>query len=249
MAEGRDYPRVGIVTQARVGSTRLPAKVLKEVRGRALLEYHLTRLKASGLPVFVATTFEPGSEEILKISQDQGCGTFMGPTEDVLARFYECAKNFKLDVVVRVTSDCPLFDGKLVAQAVHLYLADPDFKTTYLSNVLQRQFPRGFDFEIFSFEMLKGAFENAHDPVEREHVTPYLYRRNDPSIHLRDFLNPLGDFSHFRLTVDVPEDFELIKTLIEKYECDSKDYQEIITVLNEHSELADINRDIVQKKI
>ncbi len=249
MVKNSTTPRVGIITQARIGSTRLPAKVLKTIAGKTLLEYHLQRLNKSELPVFVATTNEEGSHKITDIASQFGCQSFAGSLEDVLARFYGCAEQFQLDVVVRVTSDCPLIDGTLIAESVKNYLKIEDYKNCYYSNVIQRQFPRGFDFEIFSFEMLKKAFETAKEPAEREHVTPYLYNKKDPSVRLLHIPNPLGDFSEYRLTVDVPEDFVLVQKLIEDYGCESKSYGEIIQVLNQHPELLMINKDIVQKKI
>lgn len=241
--------RVGIITQARIGSSRLPAKVLKTIAGKTLLEYHLERLKRADLPIFVATTQEIGSSEIIDIASRLGCESFAGSLEDVLARFYECARKFQLDVIVRVTSDCPLIDGALVAESVKSYLKFKDYENCCYSNVIHRQFPRGFDFEIFSFKFLKIAFESAKDPSEREHVTPYLYNKKDTSLKLLDVLNPLGDYSEFRLTVDLPEDFVLIQKLIADYQCDLKSYAEIIAVLNAHPELLAINKDVVQKKI
>ena len=163
--------RVGIITQARTGSTRLPGKVLQEVGGKTLLEHHLTRLLASGLPVYVATTTDPADDPIVEIAERLGCGVHRGSEDDVLARFHDTAVAFGLDVIVRVTSDCPLVDGDLIASAVEQYVAAED-PWLYLSNTQIRTFPRGFDFEIFGIGALAMAHSQAKGGPLREHVTP-----------------------------------------------------------------------------
>jgi spore coat polysaccharide biosynthesis protein SpsF len=238
--------RVGIITQARTTSTRLPRKVLLEVSGKTLLEHHLDRLEASGLPVFVATTTNVEDDEIAAIATGRGLGVHRGSESDVLARFHETATTFGLDVIVRVTSDCPLIDGTLIAAAVEEYLATQD-PWLYLSNTQVRSFPRGLDFEIFGVDALAMAHAQARKPADREHVTPHIYGNAD-WVRLRDVVWP-EDKSGYRVTLDTEDDLALIRTLIEEYDATSLSCGEIIAVLDEHPELVAINAHIEQKKL
>jgi spore coat polysaccharide biosynthesis protein SpsF len=238
--------RVGIVTQARTTSTRLPRKVLLPVGGKTLLEHHLARLSASGLPVFVATTTNPSDDEIASIASGLGLGVHRGSESDVLSRFHETAAAFGLDVIVRVTSDCPLIDGALIASAVAEYLQSDD-PWLYLSNTQVRSFPRGFDFEIFSVGALAMAHAQARKPAEREHVTPAIYGNTD-WVRRRDVVWP-EDKSGYRVTLDTEDDLTLIRTLIEEYDATSLSCGEIIAVLDEHPDLVAINAHVEQKKL
>ncbi len=152
--------RIGTVTQARTTSTRLPGKVLIEVAGKTLLEHHLDRLDASGLTTYVATTVNASDDPIVEISLQRGLGYHRGSEQDVLARFAGLVEEQDLDVVVRVTSDCPLIDGHLIRAGVDEFVAAAD-PWLYLSNGIERSFPRGMDFEVFSAEALLDAAANA----------------------------------------------------------------------------------------
>lgn len=239
--------RVGIVTQARTGSTRLPGKVLLEVGGKTLLEHHLDRLEASGLPVLVATTTDEADDRIVEIASGRGLGVHRGSEDDVLARFHDTAVAFGLDVIVRVTSDCPLIDGALIATAVEEYLAADD-PWLYLSNTQVRTFPRGFDFEIFGIGALAMAHAQAKGAPLREHVTPYITDPKNPWTRPRDVVWP-GDASTYRVTVDTAEDLELVRTLIEEYDAAALSVGQIIALLDEHPELVAINAHVEQKKL
>jgi spore coat polysaccharide biosynthesis protein SpsF len=240
-------PKIGIISQARMTSTRLPGKVLKQVLGKPLLAYHLERLQWSRLPVVVATTVLSTDDPIVQFCENQSIPIYRGDENDVLSRYYWAAQKFGFDTVVRVTSDCPLIDGNLIRQAVDQYqtLKNP---WTYMSNCLERTYPRGFDFEVFSFEMIKAAFENAKSTPEREHVTPYFYQMKDPRTKLHS-LTRASNLSRFRLTVDEPDDFKLMETLIADYDCAHKSEAEIGQVLLAHPELGQINAHIEQKKL
>lgn len=239
--------KIGIITQARTTSTRLPKKVLLMANGQSVLDHHLHRLKQSGLDVFVATTTNTEDEPIVRIAEKNGVGCHRGSEYDVLARFYETAKKFELDIIVRVTSDCPLIDGKLIKEGVERFQSSS--MNTYLSNCIERTFPRGFDFEVFSFQSLEKAFNKARDISEREHVTPFI--RNEVSnigvklIHLKQ----AEDNSSFRLTLDEQDDWILLKTLIEDYHADKLGYDAIINLLKAHPELSSMNSHIEQKKV
>lgn len=239
--------RVGIITQARTTSTRLPGKILIEVAGKTLFEHHLERLEASGLPVYVATTPNATDDDLASLAAARGLGVYRGSEEDVLARFHGCASDNGLETVVRVTSDCPLIDGWLIASAVEEYVAAGD-PCLYLSNTLTRTFPRGFDFEVFNAAALAIAHAHARKRAEREHVTPYLYQNADGWLRLKNVASP-EDRSSYRVTLDTAEDLELIRTLIEQHGAASMRCAEIIELLDEHPELVALNSHVEQKRL
>jgi len=240
-------PNIGIISQARMTSTRLPGKVLQPIAGKPLLHYHVQRLRQSGLPLYLATTTNWEDDRLADFAAANGIPCTRGDEHDVLGRYRQCAQEHGLDIIVRVTSDCPLIDGPLVASCVREYvrLANPYL---YLSNALQRTYPRGFDFEIFSRQLLEEAFQRATLPADREHVTPYINQNRSGQVHFRHS-SRVPNRSHYRLTVDTAEDFELIKVLIEQYGADKLDANELIQLLDEHPELVALNAHVEQKKV
>jgi len=148
---------------------------------------------------------------------------------------------------VRVTSDCPLIDGDLIRAGADEFLSASD-PWLYLSNGIERTFPRGMDFEVFSAEALIDAAENATEPAHREHVTPYLYTNGSRRVTLRHLTRD-PDASFYRVTLDTPEDLEVIRTLIEQYEALGLGVDQIIDVLSQHPELVGLNAHVEQKKL
>jgi spore coat polysaccharide biosynthesis protein SpsF len=240
-------PKVGVITQARMTSTRLPGKVLLEAGGATMLDHHLDRLAAAGLDVHVATTVNATDDPIAALAERRGLSVHRGPEDDVLERFVGCAQAYGLDVVVRVTSDCPLIDGGIVARAVADYVAADD-SDLYVSNALERTFPRGMDFEIFSGALLAEAGDRADRPEQREHVTPYFYTNVNGRMRLRNVALP-ADHSGYRITLDTEDDLRLIRILIEEHGAAQLDCEQIVAVLDAHPELAAINAHIEQKKL
>lgn len=238
---------VGIITQARTTSTRLPRKVLLEAAGETMLAHHLERLSVSGLPVFVATTTNAADEEIVDIAVSKSVSYYRGSESDVLSRFHECASVNTLDVVVRVTADCPLIDGKLISAAVTDFLQADD-TMLYLSNTLKRTFPRGFDFEVFSASALADAHAHATELPQREHVTPYLYAETGGRMHVRNIAWK-DNKSGYRVTLDTADDLTLIRSLIEDFDAHQMSCAEIIALLDENHELAAISRHLEKKKL
>lgn len=243
-------PQLGVITQARTTSTRLPGKVLLPAGGKTLLDHHLDRL--AGLPVFVATTTNTTDDGIVALASSRGIPTFRGSEQDVLSRFTGTIREFGLSTVVRVTSDCPLIDGALVREAVDLFEAAGD-PWLYVSNALERTWPRGFDLEVFSAEALLDAGEHAVEEPDREHVTPYLYANRSGRMTLRNIARADDgldrDVSMYRVTLDTAEDLELIRVLIEEYDAASLDVEGVIALLDAHPELVAINAHIEQKKL
>ncbi|KAA9346203.1 acylneuraminate cytidylyltransferase [Adhaeribacter soli] len=228
-------------------STRLPGKVLKAIGGKSVLHYHLERLKQSGFPVYIATTTNASDDPVIEFCKAQDIAYYRGDEQNVLSRYYGCAKENELDIVVRVTSDCPLIAPELVKNGIEIYLKTRN-PSLYLSNALERTFPRGFDFEIFSYALLERAFFEATRPEDLEHVTPYIHQNRTGDIQFYHYLHS-EDKSNYRITLDTPEDFELLQALIEDYQADKLTGREIITLLDQHPELVAINAQIEQKKL
>ncbi|MDX5482282.1 MAG: glycosyltransferase family protein [Hymenobacteraceae bacterium] len=239
--------KVGVISQARMTSTRLPGKVLIQVGGKTMLQHHIDRLRQAGLDVYLATTTNDSDDPIAAYAQQAAIPCYRGDEQNVLSRYYGCALEYGLDVIVRVTSDCPLIDGNLVADALQQYLTWDD-ESVYLSNALQRTFPRGFDFEIFSFSLLEEAFQNASKSADLEHVTPYINQNKSGRVKLRHYTQT-EDASQYRITLDTPEDLQLITLLIERYGAQNLEGKEIIRVLQSHPELQNINTHVEQKKL
>ncbi|NUR06308.1 MAG: glycosyltransferase family protein [Nocardioidaceae bacterium] len=239
--------RVGVVTQARTTSTRLPGKILIPLGDRTVLEHHVRRLTAAGLDVYVATTTNDTDEPVVDLARSLGAPVHRGSEDDVLDRVDGCALVHRLDVVVRVTSDCPLIDGEVVARAVDRWL-DAGDPLLYLSNVQHRSFPRGFDFEVFGAQALHDAAREAVRPAQREHVTPYLYDGSHPGVRLEDVVVE-PDASDLRVTLDTEADLALIRRLVEDFGADELGHREIVDVLRAHPELVALNREVVQKPL
>lgn len=231
------------ITQARYGSTRLPAKILKEVGGMTLLEIHLLRILQSKLisKVKVATTTEEGAEYIINIADKVGVEYYQGSVDDVLDRFYQTAKPEHPDYVVRITSDCPLIDPVIIDKVVECCIeSDCD----YVSNVLVPTYPDGMDVEIFRFSALEKAWHKAVLKSEREHVTPYIWKNSTvKGGNLFKSMNVANDadWSKERITVDTPDDFALVKKLIEQGGIE-KSCADYVAYLNSHDDIKAINQ-------
>lgn len=205
-----------ILIQARLNSSRLPGKVLKPILDRPLLYYLLKRLSflKTKSQIVLATTDTPLDDPIEEFCNQNDILCFRGPENHVLKRFYEAALKYPSDVIIRVTGDCPLLDPSLLDQMLTFYLNNYP-RYDYLSNVLNRRYPKGLDLEIFSFKALKRVYMNAKDAYQKEHVTPYFYQ--NPDLFSLFSFEDSDDFSHFNISVDDFEDFQRVKAIIEKY--------------------------------
>jgi spore coat polysaccharide biosynthesis protein SpsF len=221
-----------LITQARLGSTRLPQKVLLEIEGKSLLQMHLQRLQkcVNVNKIVVATTENLEDEIIYKKVVNWGFEAYKGSEFDVLDRYYKSAKLNSAEWVVRVTSDCPLIDPKLVDQVID-FVQNKD--ADYGSNTLIENFPDGQDIEVFKFSVLEDAWHNAKLLSDREHVTPFI-RKNSTFNGIDKFTSvnfPCnGNFNNIRMTVDEQIDIYTIEILIKNlgYNATWEDYTNFI---------------------
>lgn len=237
-----------LLTQARIGSTRLPGKVLKEIEGRSLLQIHLERLKKckNVSEIIVATTNETVDQILFDKAIEWGYKASKGSESDVLDRFYQAVKDKNPDWIVRVTSDCPLLDSKMVDAVIACaQVNDVD----YCSNGLVEEFPDGQDVEVFKFSALELAWREAKLKSEREHVTPFI--RTNCNFNGGNLFNAVNfpcayDYSQIRLTVDEPTDFDLITKLITEMgtDCSWLEYTKYII----DNKLNSINGNIIRNE-
>ena len=243
--------KVVAIIQARMGSTRLPGKIMKKVLGKPLLEYQIERVKRSRLinQIVIATTTKDQEQPIIDLCTRLSVDYYRGSEDDVLSRYFEAANYYKGEVIVRLTSDCPLLDPDTIDKIITKYLENPN-RYDYVSNTIDRTYPRGFDVEIFSMEALEQANSEATNAAEREHVTPYIYHH--PNKFKLANVKHRNDLSSFRLTVDTEADLDLITRVITDFYRQKKtqfQLEDIIQLLQENQEWALINAHIEQKKL
>lgn len=239
---------IAIIVQARMTSTRLPGKVLKPVLGKPLLAYQIERLKRvkAADRIVIATTENDADAPIVGLCQALEVDYFRGSEQDVLSRYYGAAQAAQADVVVRVTSDCPLIDPAIIDEVIQVYVAQCD-RYDYVSNALKRTYPRGMDTEVLPTWALEQAYQEATELPEREHVTPFIY--NHPERYSLGHVTYPKDLSHHRWTVDTPEDFELIKHMLEALYPFSPNFnfQDCLRVIERHTDWSTINSHVEQK--
>jgi spore coat polysaccharide biosynthesis protein SpsF len=242
--------KVAAIIQARMGSTRLPGKILKTVKGKTLLEYQIERVKQAKTidQIIIATTVKKSEQPIIELCEKQGIDYYRGSEQDVLSRYYETAKKFEVDVIVRITSDCPIIDPEVIDKVVNQYFNNQSL-VDYVSNTLERTYPRGLDTEVFSFIALNKAYHEVTLPRDKEHVTAYFY--TNPDLFKLQGLKSDQDYGNYRWTVDTEEDFELIQLILSKLYNPNKLFllEDVIHLLQDHPEWNEINAHIEQKKL
>jgi spore coat polysaccharide biosynthesis protein SpsF len=245
----RKRPRVVAVIQARMGSTRLPGKVLADLEGRTMLERILARLaRARGLSlVTVATTTLAEDDPIASLCRDRGIECVRGSPTDVLDRYHVAARMTEADVIVRITGDCPLIDPDLVNECVKAYLsAAPPVDLALNRLPWARTYPIGLDTEVLGRKALDVAWREAQEPYQREHVVPFLYENLDrfKMIHLQ----AEADYGRYRWTVDTPEDLEAVRAILRCFPGrDDFGWRDVLALMDRRPDLAAINADVVHK--
>ena len=235
-----------IIVQARMTSTRLPGKVLMDVAGRPMLAQQLCRLKrcAAVDELVVATTTNITDDPVVELARQEGVGWFRGSEHDVLSRYLGAARDQRADVVVRVTSDCPLIDPKVTDRIIN-ELTDHGAECDYASNVEERTFPHGLDVEAFFFDTLLRVDRLGRSALAREHVTVAI-RAEHPELFVRRSVTDSRNGSDLRWTVDTAADLQLVRTLYATLDLGIHPlgYGEILAYVRSHPELTQINAGI-----
>jgi spore coat polysaccharide biosynthesis protein SpsF len=234
------------IIQARMSSTRLPGKVLLDLAGEPMLARVVERTRQAKRidRVVVATTIEREDEPIVELCRSRGWSVSRGSRDDVLDRYYQAAVADRADPIVRITSDCPVIDPEIIGCVVSRLEGGVD----YASNINPRRtFPRGLDVEVFTFAALSTAWREDREPSGREHVTPFLYRHPERfRIALVESDRP--ETAGHRWSVDTPEDYELMRRIAEHFGNHEFGWLDVLELLKRHSDWAEINRHIEQKR-
>jgi spore coat polysaccharide biosynthesis protein SpsF len=245
--------RVVAVIQARMGSSRLPGKILLEIAGSPMLKRVVERVQKAKTvdQVVVATTVESSDGEVAKFCEDQGFVYVRGDLEDVLDRHLLAARTFDADIIVRITADCPLMDPKVIDRTVTAFMEEypqAQFGTNRGKDRIERTYPIGMDVEVMTREALEMAHEEAREAYHREHVTPFLYeargRFGKTSVDAEE------DYGSQRWAVDTPEDLEFVRAIYNRLS-DQEDFgfEDVIALLKREPALMQINAGIKQKSM
>ena len=231
------------IVQARMGSTRLPNKVMREIDGIPLIELLLTRLSQSKAidQIVLATSTDSSNFPLLNHVESLGYPSFQGSEDNVLERFYLAAQKFDGGIIIRITGDCPLVDPQLVDEAVD------KFKTSsvdYLCNINPPTFPDGLDIEVFTFEALQRAHNEAHTSSDREHVTPYI---RESGLFTTINIASAADLSHLRWTVDEEQDLEVVRFVTEHFAPNRLfSWKDVLRLYETHSDELNRNSNIAR---
>ncbi|MES2468349.1 MAG: glycosyltransferase family protein [Verrucomicrobiota bacterium] len=247
--------KIVAIIQARMNSSRLPGKVLRRLGNETVLaRIARSALRAESLDdVVVATSTDKKDDPVIAECERNIFTSFRGSEIDVLSRFYHAAVTVEADTIVRITADCPLFDGLLLETMIKRFISLNEQVpcVDYLSNTQRRTYPRGLDIEIFSMAALKTAFEMASEGYEREHVTPFFYQLAG-RFRLYSFEGE-QDNSKYRWTLDTAEDWMFMETLHTtlELECGAGPWSTsaILSLLEKHPEISSINSSVKQKTI
>jgi spore coat polysaccharide biosynthesis protein SpsF len=236
------------IIQARMASTRLPMKVLAEIEGRPMLEWLIQRVSATPAinQIIVATTDSAADDELANwVDKVAGLECFRGSENDVLDRFYQCAKWHRADLIVRVTADDPLKDAAIIQKAIDCFFENSSLD--YCSNTIKPTYPEGLDIEVFRYLALERAWREAALLSEREHVTPYIWK-NTNLFNVNNF-EYHRDLSDWRWTVDKPSDLEFMKKIFEHFKAKPMvNFEEVIKYLELNPEISRINSGTVRNE-
>lgn len=242
--------KTGIIVQARMGSTRLPGKVMIDLFGKPVIQHLIERLAQCNRvdDIIIATTTSHQDDFIVKQAQFNSIKYFRGSEENVLSRYYNAAKVNNLDTIIRITSDCPLADPFIIDNLLGFFQGnDLEVVTNAGIDLKQRTYPRGLDTEVFSFAVLEEAFLKATKEYQKEHVTPFIYENSNSVYYYKNDIN----YANYRWTLDTPEDLEFIRAVYQYLYKGKHDFyfQDIIDLLKKHPDLIKINEKIEQKKL
>lgn len=242
-------PNIIAIIQARMGSTRLPGKVLQDILGQPMLMRSVIRARHSHHinEVVVATTTEPGDDAIEVFCRRQGFPVYRGSQSDLLDRYYQAALLFQADVIVRLTADCPLVDPQVIDHTIDEFnRSGVDFACNRLPPPLGRTYPIGLDAEVCTFAGLERAWKEAKEPFEREHVMPYFYDQPGRFKILR--VDYPVDYGSLRWTVDTAEDLEVVRRIFAHFGGRNDfSWLEVLAFFENQPDLAQLNAGISHK--
>lgn len=235
--------KITAIFQVRLGSSRLPGKVLMDIHGQTLLAHVLERVQRSSYinQIILATTEKPDDEKIIAFTEEHNLLSFRGSETDVLDRFYRCARDYGAENIVRITPDDPFKDHEIIDRAIEIYL-EAAGEIDYVTNTLPPSYPLGLDIEVFSIVALEEAWSKAEDPYEREHVTPYIWRRPE-QFKIKNF-SYKEDLSHWRWTLDNEKDLLFAREVYKRIYKEKADFlfDDLLELLKREPHLADINK-------
>ncbi len=238
--------KITVIIEARTGSSRLPNKVVAEIEGKPMIFYVIDRIKQikSVEQIILATTQEENDKILTEIAKQNSIGSFVGDSIDVLDRGYQCALQNNADPIIRITGDCPLIDPDIVEEMLEFYLKN---NYDYVSNRINPKYPDGLDVEIYSFNTLQMAAQNAKWSSERELVTTYI-TKNPKNFKIFSYENQ-EDLSEYRWTVDEQKDLEFIRKIYSIMKPKTNfSMKEIVEILSKNSELLKINAGIMRNE-
>jgi spore coat polysaccharide biosynthesis protein SpsF len=238
-----------VIIQARMGSSRLPGKVFMEICGEPMLAWVVKRARKAKLinEIVVATTIEESDDDIEKFCQANNVLCFRGSSADVLDRYFQAAKQYHADVIVRLTADCPLIDPGLIDNTIAALLGSfADFAANRLPPPFKRTYPIGLDTEVVTMAALERAWKESTALYEREHVLPYIYEKQG-RFRVLTIENDVN-YGSYRWTVDTHEDLDFIQAVVKKLGCRMDfSWKEVIALLEKHPELILINAKVEHK--
>ena len=235
---------IGCIIQARMSSTRLPGKVMIKVdKENTILDCVINQLQSSKeiKNIVIATTHQKEDDVIVEFLKKKRVKYFRGSKQDVLDRYYQCAKKFNFSEIIRITSDNPLVDYEIVDMVVkHFRSNDYDYiSIDQPLSTFQKTYPSGYNVEVFTFSALENAWKNTKLPSEREHVTPYFYKNKE--IFKQTNVENSEDLSRFRCTVDTKYDLELIQKIYSNVKKRPILLSDVIKLFKANPELVKIN--------
>lgn len=238
-----------LIVQARINSTRLPGKVMMDISGKPMLLHIINRIKPCKTinKIIIATTKRDEDQAIIELAKNSNIETFSGDENDVLDRYYQAAKAFKGNVIVRVCGDCPLIDYELIDRFVLFYLNNSS-KFDYVGMGENSHYPYGLDVEVFSFKALEKAWKEAKLSSEREHVTPYIWKNTN--LFRCTFLKSDEDLSNFLWAVDRQEDLNFIRKIYDNLYDTNKIFltNDVLKLLKENPNLLEINKNSIRRE-
>jgi len=239
--------RIVAMIQARMGSTRLPGKVLTDLVGATVLARVVERVSRieNIQAITVATSLNRENEAIAAECKRLGVDCFRGSESDVLDRYFHAAKETEPEAIVRITADCPLIDPEVSGSVVSKFLQQ---SADYASNVLPRTYPRGLDTEVFTRSALERAWKQSTEAHQREHVTPFFYEH--PELFRLVSVQADADYAFHRWTLDTPEDLELIRSIYSRFAGKGAfSWREVLQLLKREPMLLRINSHVVQQAV